>query len=483
MGIPIKIRSYNTGLSLYQNAKANLMADRMAKNRWGNKFKKYYNLHREPTADGTLGIYNFTAGMRASVMTISEAQNDLNRVNNFLTVFNEKMATYSGLTQTSSSVEVKAGLQNFVTQIPSAVIANITFTFTANPVQQDYVSWVNGNSELAYYLGLLAEGDVPDTVGQSVIVDVSFIELKAFLDERVVILTQTIDTLENDTSRIGEDLELIAHLGIEETLSKEIDYPQKIKKIWFQFQKEVSAPLVDDGAGGTTADPNYAWWEEAQFHKKTVTVEGKTHTVYGIADAIKDFQNYCVLDGNIVRLKEEVFELPGWKVYWFVNTFLGVDVEVKKKSWFARLFDFVLLVVAVYLTAMSSNPVWLKVIIIATQIGAYLGIVSPKVAFLVSVLSFSYGALNTNFSVMSSMQVFSWTVKNVEQVFKMVKMYDAIKIREQMMEDAKDANTNKSLVQQQDEVMEFIYNRSNDQYEEMVMALYNFSPSQRHIEY
>jgi len=475
MGIPIKIRSYNTGLSLYENGKSNLMTDRMAKNRWGNLFKKYYSKNKDVTTDGTLGIYNFTEGMRASVMSITIAQNDLDRVNAFLTVFDDKMNIYNGLTQTTSTVVVLATSQNAVTGTPVPTIVDVAFTFSADPLDQTYVDWVNNSSELAYYLGFLTEDDVSDTLFQSVVVEIPFTELKEFLDELVVTLTQSIESLVNDTGRVGDDLELISHLGIEQTLFNEISQPQKIQKIWFSFQKEVSTPLISDGAGGVTQDPNYAWWQEEQFQKKTVVIEGKTHIIYGIADAVEDFQNYCIFEGDIVRLKEEVFELPGWKVYWFVNTFLTIDVSVRKKSLLRRIFDFVLLIVSIVLTVVSTNPAWLKVVIIATQVGGYFGGVSPRLSLIVAGLTFSYGALNTNFSAMSSLQVFSWAIKNVEQVFKMMQIYESIELREQMLAKAKEANANERLVQQQEEVMEFIYNRSTNQYEEMATVLYHLN--------
>ncbi len=481
MGIPIKIQSYNARFSLYENAKSNLLGDRMAKNRWGNKFIEYYNRYKEPTSTGMLGIYNFTAGMRASVVTISSIGVDLGRVNAFLTIFDSKITTYDGVLSTSASVEVLADLVNPITQIPEPLVGNVSFTFNVQNPDVDYVSWVNGDSELSYFLKLLAEDDVSTIAGESTVVDILFLDLKSFLDERVLTLEESIDTLVNNEGRIGDDLELMSHLGVEETLAKEIDRPSKIKKIWFQFEKKVSPPPDFDNPDSAGFDPSYQWWQEQQFQEREVTVEGKTHTIYGIADAIDDFQDYCVLEGNKVRLKEEVFALPGWKVYWFVNTFLAVDAQAKKKSWILRLFDFVLLVVAIYLTAISTNPIWLKVLVISTQIGGYLGVVSPKVALIVSVVSFGYGAISTNFSAMSSMQVFSWTVKNMEQVFKMVEMYKAIDIKEQMLAEAKDANANKGLVEQQNEVMEFIYDRGNNQHEEMVMSLYVFSPPYRHI--
>ena len=477
MSIPIKIHAYNTGLSLYENSKGNLMADRLAQNRWGNTFKKYYRRHKEPTASGVLGAYNFTQGMRATVSTLTQTENDLSRTNAFLAVFNNKMDAYGALGKTSAKVVVRTTPLSFGAAVPTVVIEKITFSFTET-FPAGYVDWVNNSSELAYFLGLLAKGDAYSAHKTVVVVDISFVEFKSYLEEHANFLNEGIDTIENTSTRTSEDLELIGHLGIEETLASEIKHPGDIQKIWFEFKQKVSPPPPDPNHENEV----YKWWKDEKFQTKKVKVNGKTHTIYGIADAIKDFQNYCVFDGYTARLKPEVFDLPGWKVYWFVNTFLKIDANAKKKSLLLRIFDFVVLIIAVYLTLMGGNPVWLKVIIIATQIGAYLGIVPPKIALYVSVLSFGYGALSTNFSAMSSMQVFSWAMSNVEQIFKMVQMYKTIAIQEQMEQDAKDANANKSLVQQQDEAMEFIYNHSNDQYEEMVTALYDFSPKQKYIE-
>jgi len=54
----MSISNYNFNLTPYDNIKGNLIADRLAQNRWGSKFKKLYTPYKDEN-----NHFDFTQGM------------------------------------------------------------------------------------------------------------------------------------------------------------------------------------------------------------------------------------------------------------------------------------------------------------------------------------------------------------------------------------------------------------------------------------
>ena len=54
---------YDKNLTAFQNVKTNIIATNLAKGRWGNKFRKYFNRHKE-SIYGDYPAYSFKEGMK-----------------------------------------------------------------------------------------------------------------------------------------------------------------------------------------------------------------------------------------------------------------------------------------------------------------------------------------------------------------------------------------------------------------------------------
>jgi hypothetical protein len=239
------------------------------------------------------------------------------------------------------------------------------------------------------------------------------------------------------------------------------------------MEKEISVPIVisEDGKSNIV-DPDYEWWLDPEFDE--------------IRKYVKDFQNYCVLedvDGFAdswrtarVWVKKEIFGLSGWKIFYFVSAFLDVDVDMEDPSFWEKLLNFILVIVSVVLVIVSANPVWLKIVLVTTTVMSYLGVLSPEIALAVAILSFSYGVYSTNFSAMGAMEMFSWAIKNVNMVMDMVGMHEAIGLKDDIEEDARERNKYKTTAQMQDEAMQYIYTDAYSQYDDLYSLLYNFEP-------
>ena len=524
----MRITRYDYNHGAYENIKSQMLATRLAQNRWGTTFKKLYMRHMEPTEDETIGKYNFTKGMRGLVQSIPQAQSDLDAAQRFRADIARHFQVDTGdgfridgaLQRSYASVLIEAKHESLVPSgIPRAEVIGVHFSlsledgkswfhssgldegivcidyesetdtgerhntilqsrgveerenpaFAANQEEHFEAIW----SELKTFLGYMTADFVPSTAWGHRAVVVSLPSLIDFVEHYISLLQGAIEDIENGESRATEDVELIHLLGIEETLSAEISQPNKIKDIYFLFEKEIHPPATES----EEEDASYAWWEEEQFQGRE---EGGVY-LPGIADEVKNFQVYCVRDGNKVRVKRELFEHVGYKIYWFVNAFLDIDVSVKKGSLLRRIFDFVLLIVSIVLTAVSSNPMWLKIVLITTSVMGYAGVLPPEFALAVAVVSFGYGLSSVDFSSMGGMQLFSWTIKNIEMVGKMLHLYDEIGIRKEIEQKAQEKNRNRSDVQRQEDAMAFIYSRAYSQYDDLYAVLYDFSPTYQHF--
>jgi len=337
----MKLTQYDYNYGAYENVKANIMADRLAKNRWGAKFARLYKRHMNASDYGSIGTYDFTEGMRASVLTLTESHSDLDKAIAFKQKLldNLQVDTGSGFSidgvmqESYASVLLESVPGVTFSGIPTSEVLGVHFSLSLSDDQNSswfYSSGVDDSTtcvdyesgeltgerhddilttrgvedrsnvafnpnqdtlfsdmwaEMIVFLGLISEDEMPLFLGTRTSVVVSLSSLFAFLDERIEILADTIDTLENGEDRIGDDLELIDHLDLGDTLYEEITRPHKIKRVWFKFEKEITATLYDD-LGIPVSDPDYEWWNEEQFDD--------------IRKNVKDFQNYCIVDGTTV---------------------------------------------------------------------------------------------------------------------------------------------------------------------------------------
>ena len=73
--MPVKITTYNYNYGTYDNFKANLISNKLARNRWGKKFAKLYKKHSP--LETTSPTYDFTSGMRSVTGNLSVYENRL----------------------------------------------------------------------------------------------------------------------------------------------------------------------------------------------------------------------------------------------------------------------------------------------------------------------------------------------------------------------------------------------------------------------
>ena len=496
MGKGIVIHTYDFEKSSYNNLVDNFMAERLSLNRWGKKFAKLYKKHQDASpVPGTIGDYDFTAGMRASVKTLPQAQAELNRE----VAFNHNIQN----TVNGTDFPTLGYFSVFVTVVIDSTVLGTTIyrvngynAFIAVEGDDDTDSnalFGNIQGELSYFISEYAALKVTGGVGEQRELKVSYAEFMSWLGDRDHVLHKALTDL-NNVGRAKDDLELIKHLQLEDTLSEEISKPSDIETMFFKFKKPLATGhVIDDGNGNKILDPNYKWWEEEQFQgewvdkpdKEDGTPRTKKAWSPGIADKVKKFQDYCVVEvvgtKAFVRVKADVFDRPGYKIYHFVTAFLNIKVKAKEKSWFEKLLGFFLLIVGIALTVMTENPIWLKYLLVSTQILNYLGILSPKVSLLVALVSFGYGISNVNFSAMSSMQIFKWAVNNVEMVYKLAGIYESIEVQKDMKEKAKEQDKDKSLAQMQDDTIEFLYTDAYTQYDKLYESMYDFDPPRKHL--
>ena len=249
-------------------------------------------------------------------------------------------------------------------------------------------------------------------------------------------------------------------------------FPNKISSIWFEFKKEIFPSPLDEGG----VDQSHEWWKETQFDE--------------IRENVDNFQDYCIViwgtgiqgltpSPSYVEVNAEIFDHAGHKVYWFVSAFLNVDLNVKSRSFWETLLNIILTVVAIVLIVISKNPVWMKLLLVSTTVMNFAGVLSPEIALAVAVLTFGYGIYNVDISGLSGTEMFRLAIKNVDMIFNMVEMHDAIGLKKEKEAQVEQDNKNKSTAQIQEDAMTFLYSTAYNQYNEMYELLYDFSPKYR----
>jgi hypothetical protein len=551
---PIKINTYDFNLSPTENLKANFLADRLAKNRWGNKFKRLYDKHDAATTDGTLGTYDFTAGMRSVVYSLSGYEADLAAAQAFKTKIYNDFEVSDGATWSighatahsymvvliekvqsflytkvetrgmhfSLSLDVDSGDGRKVSWFRSSGVSDATAsvlkplydtsgTYGLHLVSSDGLPYghydgglradttqntalglysVENTSDprfhadqesrfddiwaqLLVFAGMMAKYMAPDLVGERASVVIGLGQILDFVERRIVTLQAAIDNLENSQTRTGDDLELIDHLGIADTLHDQITDPGEVERIWLMLEKEIDPPKIayfDGGSMVVENDPNYEWWLEPQFDE--------------IRKYVKNFEDYCTyhqwdIVNPRVTVNKEIFNLAGWKIFWYVSAFLDIDVDMEDPSLWEKLLNFVLFIISIVLIVVSGNPIWLKVILVTTTVMGYLGVLSPEVALVVAVLSFGYGVYSVDFSSLSSMEMFRWAIQNVSMVMDMVSMHEAIGVQKEIEDEARKEAKFKSTAETQEEAMNYIYTDAYSQYDDLYTVLYDFEPKYR----
>jgi len=573
----VSLSTYNGNLSGYDNVKSNVVADKMAKNRWGSKFKRLYNPLRNANnqVDFTQGMLN-CAG--TDVMGIIEELEDLrDALNSFFKLSDNSTAkpnSYFNLL--CSSTNHRGGISPVLKDIKlslslplpastdqrkiSKFFQRATYTTTATSYLEPIDSYfrreelvnssnvfygkieTDSNTEKPFYsknqLSLtVADGTEYGHIEASYILapntnfnnsfDLYGVEedhtlflnnfnyenefSKLFTDFKLekwlldfatysysfeqhrpsyssnisimfgadLVLAWVNENLSSwyaylnsiDNERAGVELELIEHLNLCEMLQEQIGgNAGKISSIWFEFKKEVSPPLVREGLE-IYYQENYEWWLEEQFDE--------------IRKKFKNFHLYCNYDagsyvGGIKRgggtppsvtLKSEAFTLSGSKIYWLVTALLNIGSRAKKRSFLERLFSMAMFVVAIYLTVVSANPAWIKMVLIISIFASSSGALGPKAQLALAAVMFVYGLSNTNFTAMSSAQLFSFAVNNIEMVFKMVQLYDAVKLEDETKKEEEIAPH-----EVQEEAMQFIYSDAYSQYDNFYSVMYDYEP-------
>lgn len=536
----IKINTYDYNIDPIENLKGNFLADRLAKNRWGKKFARLYKKNATPTADGTIGIYDFTLGMRSAVYTLSEYETTLASALDFRTKLYNNLEVSDGTIWSVGYAAPQSYMVVLLEGVSSSYFSNasqikgmhFSLSLAANSGDGRKISWFRSSGEdgstattllplfnaaesyglhlvssdgLAYghYDGGLRAGTLhntalgmygvqntadarfradqdarfsaiwaellvyaqkmvshlsPSVVGERVSVLVGLGQLLDFMDRYIVTLEDAIDGLSNSPSRAEEDMALMNHLGIVETIQEQVTDPGEVERIWFRMEKQIGS-----------AAPGYEWWMEPQFDE--------------IRSHVKDFHLHCTVDDHlfatVARVNSSVFDLAGWKIFYFVSAFLDVGVDMEDPSFWEQVLNVVLAVVAIVLILITKNPIWLKIILITTTVLSYAGVLSPEISLLIAALSFSYGLYSVDFSSLSGMQMFNFAIKNVSMVVNMIGTYESIGIQKEMEAQAKHDNEKKSMAQMQDESMEYIYSDAYSQYDMLYSMLYNFEPKYR----
>jgi len=449
----MKLSSYNYNLSAYYNIKSNLMADRMAKNRWGNKFKRLFLRHIESIYTD-YPAYNFKEGMKDCTNTDGSTQDRLDEAISFRDSLN---SIGEGL----FSVKVRNSSHRYkIRTVYDITIDSVNFSDDSVSFDIDLKHWLE---ELILEKNLFDFGEHP-IVGSVATLDIDILVVVSYLDETIAEL----QSYTTNHSRANDDLELINHLGLCSTLADEISKPHKIKSIYFRFKKEVNPPkLRDDDGIFIGYDETYDWWNEEQFDEIRKNVKGfKSYCTFVVG--VDDGSTTGAYTQSYVYVHATIFNLSGYKIYWFVKAFLDIAVR-SKKNWFSQIFGVLLLVVGIYLTAISANPAWMKVVMIIGAIATYSGALSPKAQLVLMVVMFAYGAYNSNLSAMSNMQIFQWAIKNIEMVLNMVQQYEYI-------QNSNDSEDSGKVHEVQDRAMRFIYSDAYSQYDNFYSVMYDYEP-------
>ncbi|SFV70887.1 hypothetical protein MNB_SV-13-128 [hydrothermal vent metagenome] len=555
----MSLASYNTALGAYGNVKSNVLADKMAKNRWGNKFKRLYSSLKDEDnkVDFTQGMLNCAGtdvqGIIAELEALSAGLNAFFTLSDDSTAKPNSYFTLLCGRAWSSNVEdkivdildVKLSLSipapasdtdaRRVSKIFQKSSNASEATSYIEPIDSYYVRKESNNQEKPFYVNNQLTVFTEDgtqyghiDANYTLVEDTNFSNISALygvekeddlflenynyedefnnlfstlnLEKWLLNFANVSYSWESHTPNYGEDisivfgadlilawlheilsswyaymnglnevragkeLELINHLSLCDTLQEQIgDNAGQISSIWFEFKKEVSPPRKSV----REQDPNYKWWKEKQFN------EVRKH--------FKNFHNFCNYNRGeslgkgrfrpaTVTLKNKAFNLSGNKIYWLVSALLGIDSRTKKRSFLERLFSFALLVVSVYLTAITANPAWMKIVLITITFANYAGALSPKAQLAFTAVMFAYGLSNANLSAMNSAQIFQWAINNIEMVLKMVQLYETVKLED----EGKNEEKNPHEVQEQ--AMQFIYSDAYSQYDNFYSVMYDYEP-------
>ena len=456
----MSLSTWNSSLTAYENVKGNILADKMAKNRWGNKFKRLFNKHKD-SVYGYYPAYSFLEGMKDCTNAEGSTADKLTEAQ----IFRENLNLIS--------------LNGVFTLLTKHVLDLDEYAHSINDVSILEVNYIVDESEksfdkqdgkvLLYLRDLIIEQGLFDySIGvdseQEITVPLSI--LKLYSDNVVAELT---DYSKNE-SRANDDLNLINHLGLCSTLASEISNPHSVTNIYFRFRKSVeSKRLYTDSGFALGLDVDYAWWEEEQFSE--------------IRKHVENFQDYCIfipgdyVKGNVfttsyIYVDNSIFELAGYKIYWFVKALFNLGIYVKR-DFFSQIFGIAIFVIGLYLTAISANPAWMKIALVSISVANFSGALSQKAQLLTAVITIAYGLSNSSFSTMSSSQMFSWAINNVEMVFKMVQTYEMVKAEEKQTDDAPH--------KVQDQAMEFIYRDAYSQYDNFYSVMYDYEPKYKTI--
>jgi len=549
---PIEINSYDFNFGAYENLKANFIATRLEENRWGKKFARLYRRHEQPgDPDGTIGIYDFTKGMRAATSSIPEMQEDLDAANTLLDLMRQKLTvdtegTWSIVGALRYSYMV-ALLENVgsdgVVILPSSELRGLRFALCLDdgddrriawwpesgikdgtstvlkPLMDPDVDWgvrligedgteyghyaeselIDGTTQdnalelysvedrederfdpnqderfedlwglLITHVKMMIKGMTPEEEHERASVLIGLDQFLHWLEWRVSNLEDGLDALSESSDRTAEDLELLDHLGMIESLNEQISDPGDIERIWLKFEKEIFPTWDTNEDGELIPDENYEWWLEDQFDE--------------LRGYVKDFQQYCEPiwgeageDGNpprrsYVRLRSDVWDLSGHKIYHLAVAFIDIGVDLEDPPFWQQLWNFLVFVFSIYSIIVGNNPLWMKALMITAATMSFAGVLSPELALLVTIVQFSYGLYNADFSAMSNLEIFKFAIKNVEMLMKMKGLYDMIELKN----DLKDKEDDQSVVAVQEQATTFIYTTAYSQYDDLYTQLYRW---------
>jgi hypothetical protein len=447
----MKLTNYDYNLGAYDNLKNNMLSDRLAKNRWGNKFKKLFNRHNESNY-GEFPAYSFRAGMMecsGENGTVEQQIEEYEADKVELIELNEK---------TTLPLNLVCHPDN---DWMDFYIESIGYKETEESEELIVVESENIKLILSDYVddkNLLANETY------EVIIEVAISDVLLYIDEEIAAL----HAYDRNIERANEDLELINHLGLCETLASEISRPHKVRSIYFRFKKNISPTMLKDENGFVTGyDPSYKWWEEEQFKEINKEYKGfKEHCTVVLGEL--DDTGGVGYSASYISVNVSIFTLSGYKLYWFVKVFLDIEVYAKK-SLLKSFISALVFVVSIYLTAISGNPAWMKIVTILVAIAGFSGALSPELQLIVAIVMFAYGVVNIDFSSMSGMQMFSWAIRNIEMLMQMNSLYEQIQTKREQSE--------KVVHEEQELAMEYIYTTAYNQYDSLYNSTYDYSPN------
>jgi hypothetical protein len=425
----MKIANYDPSLSIADNIQNDFFAKKLAKVSWGKKFRDLYSKHN--TNDYYFhSTYDFTEGMKSCTQENGSPSEQIDE----LTVLIDELAllddssffTVDGLFFTEYGSVVNVEISNWVFSIADTVF--------------------NGNME--YWLEeCIIQKRLADMSDLFASVDVGVGTFKVFLEEeKIRLLSWSVENV-----RAVDDIELLNHLGLCGVLEDEIDKPYKIRKIFLKFLKPIAPPTV---AGGDY-DQNYKWWHESQFDE--------------IREKIPNFQEFFYEENSWIFIESSFLTLSPSKIYEIVSFFMEIHVYAVKHT-YQQIVSVGMLAIAVYLTVISNNPVWLKILLVAGILANSSGSLGSKAKLALTAVMFIYGNSTTTFTSMSGMEMFKWAIGNIDMIMKIVNQYENL----QAQKEAQNVNDTESAHAhtQQYGAMEYMY--GGKQYDHLYNETYNY---------